>query len=164
MSSAFRDLTHLAKRFAGALLAQPLDIAESNWVASQLLPGEQKLWNRMSVADQRHAYGVGRRVLEALGDEATRPVLAAALLHDIGKIESGLGTFGRSAATVLANVGARSTKVMQYRAHNEIGQKLLEAAGSDPFTSKWAYEHEVDKRFWTTDAKLAEILYEADDD
>ena len=33
--------------------------------------------------------GWRERVERALGDEATRPVLAAALLHDVGKIESG---------------------------------------------------------------------------
>ena len=54
----------------------------------------------MSRADRRHAAGVARRVEVALGDEATRPVLAAALLHDVGKTESGLGTYGRVIATI----------------------------------------------------------------
>jgi predicted HD phosphohydrolase len=118
----------------------------------------------MSTADQRHAYGVARRVVETLEDNATRPVVAAALLHDIGKIESGLGTFGRSAATVLANVGLKPASVVRYRAHNEIGRRLLQAAGSEALTSTWAYEHELPQAQWSVDATLAQALHDADDD
>jgi predicted HD phosphohydrolase len=164
MGSALHDLGHLAKRFAGSLLAQPLSNDEQHWVAQYLLPGERELWHRMSVPDQRHAHGVAKKVAEVLGHEASRPVMAAALLHDIGKVESDLGTFGRSAATILANAGVKTTWVKNYRAHNEVGRRLLQEAGSDPFTANWAYEHEVDKSLWTVDPRLGAALYEADDD
>lgn len=164
MKPALNNLVHLAKRFAGSLLARPLTEGEREWVLFHLLPEEQELWKRMSTADQRHAYGVAKRVYKTLRNEVTRPVIAAALLHDIGKIASNLGTFGRSAATILANVGVPSSRVAQYRAHNEIGRTMLQGAGSDPLTSQWAYEHELPPQHWTLDQHIAEALHAADDD
>ena len=61
----------------------------------------------MSRPDRRHAHGVARRVERALGDEATRPVLAAALLHDVGKTDARLRTYGRVVATLSAAVAGR---------------------------------------------------------
>src|SRR4051812_747998 len=60
-------------------------------------------------ADRRHAAGVARRVEAALGEAADRPVIAAALLHDVGKIASGLGTYGRVVATLAGAAGGRDT-------------------------------------------------------
>ena len=40
----------------------------------------------------------------ALGDKATRPVLAAALLHDVGKLDAHLRTYGRVVATLAGGV------------------------------------------------------------
>ena len=59
----------------------------------------------MSAADRRHAVVVARRVDATLGTAATREVPAAALLHDAGKIDSGLGPVRRAAATVAGMVG-----------------------------------------------------------
>src|SRR3546814_19559289 len=72
-------------------------------------PGEAALWARLSAPDRRHAVGVARLVERALGAEAARPVLAAALLHDLGKVESGLRTYGRVDAPLSAKVAGRDT-------------------------------------------------------
>ena len=107
----------------------------------------------MSGPDRRHAVGVARRVERALGREATRPVLAAALLHDVGKVESGCGTYGRVIATLAARWPAArwphawrrqrgfTRRVGLYLRHPELGGDLLELAGSDPLTVAWAREH-----------------------
>jgi hypothetical protein len=73
---------------------------------------------------------VARRFV-AVRPEATRAEIAGALLHDVGKIECGLGTFGRVAATV---VGRRGRRFTLYHDHERIGAELAEAAGSDPAT------------------------------
>ena len=73
-----------------------------------MTPGEAGLWRRMSAADRRHAVVVARRVDGTLGPAATRAVLAAALLHDVGKIESGFGPVRRVAATVAGMVGGHA--------------------------------------------------------
>jgi hypothetical protein len=92
-------VAHLVKRFFGSLVPVGLSGVDATWAEEQLLPAEVDLWKRMSRADRRHAVGVARRVERALGAEASRPVVAAALLHDCGKTVSGLGTYGRVIAT-----------------------------------------------------------------
>ena len=121
---------HLAARFFGSLSPKPPDPGEEAWALEQLLPGEQGLWRRMSNQDRRHSAKVARRFVAARPD-ATRAEIAGALLHDVGKIECGLGTFGRVAASL---VGARSERFRRYHDHERIGAELAEAVGSDPAT------------------------------
>jgi hypothetical protein len=145
-------------------------------VEARLLPGEQALWRRMSGPDRRHAVDVAERVERALGHEASRPVLAAALLHDVGKVESGLRTYGRVVATLSAKVAGAdmapawrrqrgyARKVGLYLQHDQIGADLLELAGSDPLTVAWTREHHRPESEWTIDPHLAAALKAADDD
>ena len=130
------------------------------WVEEVLLPGELDLWERMSKADQRHAAGVARRVAESHTD---RPVLAAALLHDSGKVVSGLGTFGRVAATLVGRRRAKGRFALYLR-HDALGAELLERAGSDPLTVAWAREHHLPPERWTVPNDIGAALKAADDD
>jgi hypothetical protein len=167
---------HLVKRFAGSLRPGGPPADEEAWAQAALLPNERALWVRMSGADRRHAVGVARRVERALGHEATRPVLAAALLHDVGKIESGLGTYGRVVATLSAKVAGPdmaaawrrqrgfSRRVGLYLHHDRLGGDLLELAGSDPLTATWARQHHQPPGEWTVDPLIAAALKAADDD
>jgi hypothetical protein len=137
---------HLVRRFFGSLAPRRLTEDEAAWVASHLEPAEADLWARMGRADRRHAVGVARRAETALGADATRPVLAAALLHDVGKVEAGLGTYGRVMATLSGRVAGRdmaaawsqtrgmTRRIGLYLRHEEIGADLLRLAGSDPRT------------------------------
>ena len=150
--------THLAKRFVGSLRrGEPPD---EDWALGQLIPGEQVLWRRMADADRRHAVGVARQL-----DGAPRPVVAAALLHDVGKIESHLGTFARVGATLL---GALSRdrwggRVGAYLHHDELGAALLARAGSDALTIAWAREHHLPRERWTVPSDIGAALKAADD-
>ena len=123
----------------------------------------------MAGPDRRHAHGVARRVERALGDEATRPVLAAALLHDVGKTDSGLGTYGRVVATLSAKVAGRdmaawsadrgfTRRVGLYLLHPELGADLLRLAGSDPLTVASSARADDPRR------PLGDALKAADDD
>jgi hypothetical protein len=120
----------------------------------------------MSGPDRRHAIAVARRVANI--DE--RAVLPAALLHDVGKVESGLGTFRRAAVTALAlalgrdRVAGGGGRMARYLRHDSLGSQLLEGAGSDRFTVAWAREHHLPERRWTVPIALAEALKAADDD
>ena len=126
----------------------------------------------MSDPDRRHAVGVARAVASRLGDTATRPVLAAALLHDVGKVESSLGTFARASVTAAALVRGRDamatrrpdTRAGRYLRHDEIGAQLLAAAGADRLTVTWAREHHLPPDRWTLPPDLAAALKAADDD
>ena len=103
-------------------------------------------------------------------------MLAAALLHDVGKVESGLRTYGRVVATLSAKVAGPgmaptwqkqrgyARKVGLYLQHDEIGADLLEMAGSDPLTVAWTREHHRPESEWTVAPSIAAALKAADDD
>lgn len=95
-----------------------------------LLPHEMRLFLELSRADQRHAMQVLNR-FDALQRHASVVVRRAALLHDIGKVEVGLGTFSRVVATL---VGRHGQRFRRYHEHESRGAELLERAGSDPVT------------------------------
>lgn len=166
---------HLVKRFFGSLWPVGPNAAGTDWVRSQLLPAEYDLWASSSAADRRHSLGVAREVDSMLA-EAPREVLAAALLHDIGKTVSGLGTYFRVAATLSAAVAGRETaelwvkgsgvtrRIGLYLKHPELGGDLLAVAGSDPLTIAWVREHHLPPSEWTIDSAFAAALDEADND
>lgn len=158
---------HLARRFFGSLSGAEPTAEDEAWARAQLLPGEQALWSRMSAADRRHAAGVARAVATDLGPAASRPVLAAALLHDSGKVVSGYGTFARVLATLVGLVRGREApggRIGAYLRHPHHGAELLAEAGSDPLTVTWAREHHLPPDRWTLDPRLTAALSAADDD
>ena len=167
---------HLVRRFFGSLRPGGPGRADTEWAEAQLLDGERPLWRRMSGPDRRHAVRGAREVERALGHEATRPVLAAALLHDVGKTVSALRTYGRVVATVSGFLAGREQarewkkrrgfirRVGLYLLHDELGADLLAMAGSDPLTVSWAREHHRPPEQWTIDHRVASVLEAADDD
>ncbi|HEX9259612.1 MAG TPA: hypothetical protein VF855_08750 [Acidimicrobiales bacterium] len=161
---------HLAGRFFSSLSRHQPDITDEAWARMHLLPGEQAVWRRMSAPDRRHAIGVAQRTVHALGTSASRPVVAAALLHDCGKVEARMGTFARVGATLWAGVIGRERavqgrgRVARYLRHDLAGELLLQAAGSDPLTVAWAGEHHRPRSEWTVPQPVADALKAADDD
>lgn len=145
-------------------------------MASALRKAEFELWSRMRGPDRRHSVQVARRVERALGHEATPEVLAAALLHDVGKTVSGLRTYGRVVATLSGKVAGHQMadrwsqsrgfvrRVGLYLRHPDLGGDLLAMAGSDPLTVAWAREHHLPPEKWTMPRHLGEALRAADDD
>ena len=132
---------------------------------SQLLPGEVELWRRDEPAPTgatRSASPGGSSARSA--HEATRPVLAAALLHDVGKIECGLGTYGRVIATLSAAWSSAATGARRGPAPAASPARSActcstpssaatcsAMAGSDPLTVAWAREHHLPSRPWTVE-------------
>ena len=167
---------HLTRRFFGSLKPGGPSEADRSWIEATLSEGEYGLWRRMSGPDRRHSAQVGRDVERILGIEATAPVLAAALLHDVGKVDAGLGTWGRVIATVSAKVAGRDAaklwitssgftrKVGLYLRHPEIGAEMLELAGSDPLAVSWAEEHHRPADEWTLPTEITDALNAADND
>lgn len=125
-----RHAGHLARRFATSLSRRPPAVVDVEWAHAQLLPAERELWDRMSVQDRRHSLLVARRFGE-LAPGSGREEVAAALLHDVGKSVSDLGTLARVAATV---VGPRTARFRDYHDHERLGAELLHAAGSAAVT------------------------------
>ena len=125
-----RNPFHLVRRFVTSLPPTPPATTDEVWADRHLLDGERSLWVQLSNQDRRHSIGVARRFVEARPD-ATRAEIAGALLHDVGKIECELGTFGRVAATLL---GPRTERFRMYHDHEAIGARLADEAGSDEVT------------------------------
>jgi len=167
---------HLAGRFLGSLRPGGPPPADEVWAVAALLPGEVVLWHRMRGADRRHAVGVARRTEAALGAPVERPVLAAALLHDVGKVDSDLGPVRRALATVAGMAAGHDAarrwrdrpgvvgRTGRYLCHDAIGADLLAAAGSDTLTVAWAREHHLPEDRWTVPVAVGAALKDADDD
>lgn len=121
---------HLAARFVTSLSPAPPPVDDEVWVDRHLLPGERDLWVQLGNQDRRHSAAVARRFARARPG-ATRAEIAGAILHDVGKLRCGLGTFGRVAATL---VGPVNEPFRAYHDHEAIGAEMAAAAGSDPVT------------------------------
>lgn len=115
---------HLVRRFAGSLSRRRPDPGLAGEV---LTAGELELWCRFGPADQRHSLEVAERLRAAHPDAPVHEV-AAALLHDIGKLDAGLGVARRVAATL----GAPGDRTRRHRDHERLGAALLRSVGSDP--------------------------------
>jgi len=118
---------HLAARFVTSLPPTPPSVDDEVWVDEHLLAGERSLWVQLSNQDRRHSAAVARRFVERR-PSASRAEIAGAILHDVGKIDCGLGTFGRVIATL---VGPRTRAFASYHDHEDIGARMAAGAGSD---------------------------------
>lgn len=169
------DVLHLVRRFFGAIKPGPPPSSDDLWARSQLLDGEIRLWQRMNNPDRRHAIEVAKAVVAELG-EPERPVVAAALLHDVGKVVSGYRTPARVAATLLwaavddsraddwLDVSGQRRRMAEYRRHPELGEQLLIEAGADQLTSSWAGDHHRPEARWRVDLATGAVLKACDDD
>ncbi len=171
------SLVHLAGRFFGSVRPGAPAHRDEQWAISKLTDTERGLWQQMSNPDRRHAVGVAQMVASELGSEAVRPVLAAALLHDVGKIVSGLRTPARVLATLVWVVvpSARAPRWCdstrswvrrfgQYHCHPELGERLLVEAGADLLTSSWAADHHRPPAQWRVAPHLGVVLKVCDGD
>ena len=130
MSQFIENRRHLVRRFFTSLSKRLPPTKDIAWVDETLIANEFELWNRMRPHDQRHSIEVALRYAE-LNPAFTRDQVAAALLHDIGKVESALGVMGRVIATI---VGPKGLKFRTYHEHELIGLNLCREAGSSDET------------------------------
>lgn len=140
-------LRHLAGRFFTSISPRRPDPGDREWVRSSLSPAEYAVWSTLGRADRTESVAVGRRAAEWLPSGADPVWVAAALLHDVGKTEAGLGTPGRVLATIVGDVGGRermarrSGRFGTYLRHAEIGAERLRRAGARSETAAWAAVH-----------------------
>jgi hypothetical protein len=124
------SMAHLARRLASSLSHRPPSTDDEAWARTWLTDEEAVLWAEMPNADRRHAVEVGRR-FQARRTDADRAEMSGSLLHDVGKGQSGLGTWGRVLATI---VGPRTRRFRQYHDHEQIGANMAAQVGADPAT------------------------------
>jgi putative nucleotidyltransferase with HDIG domain len=161
---------HLARRFAGSVRARELDADDLELVRRTLWPEELGCWERLGRADRAESLATARAALEVLGPDADPRWVAVALLHDVGKAETGLGTVGRSLATLAAALaGDRRARAWRHAAgryvnHDELGAERLQAAGARAEAVAWAGAHHRRPRWPQTGIPpgICEILAAAD--
>ena len=132
---------HLVSRFVDYLTATRLRQSECDAVRNWLTPELADLFFEQNVADQRHAYHAALTVVAA--GVIDRDVLAAALLHDVGKRHARLGPVGRSVATILIVLALPiSDRMATYRDHGFIGAQELAAAGAPALAIEYTLNHQ----------------------
>ncbi|MFV1998903.1 MAG: hypothetical protein ACC654_00910 [Acidimicrobiia bacterium] len=127
---------HLVRRFFGFLTAAPLSPKEQVEIHEALPSRLAPLFFAQRPEDQRHALDVYSRV-------GSDPVLVqAALLHDVGKIESDLGAIGRSLATLWSATSLPIWGRWQaYLDHGRLGADVLEAHEADDLAVAFTRHH-----------------------
>ena len=172
---------HLARRFVGTLRPGGPAAADRAWVESVLTRAEHALWRRMPSHDRRHAVLVARRVEATLAgtDEAgDARWLAAALLHDVGKLDAGLRVPGRVVATLAGGAAGHewaepwseqrgfTRRVGLYLRHPELGATRIRVVGGREEAARWAAAHHEASTWAGTGIPPAVVdaLVAADDD
>ena len=138
-------IVYRLQQFLQLITAQPLPACAWRNVESILTPSELELFRRHAPADQKHSYRV-LRALQAAG-EGDPHLLAASLLHDIGKTQVRPTLWDRVAGAVgerLFPALARNWGVAEYsrwrrpfiirRQHAVWGAEMARQAGSHPST------------------------------
>jgi putative nucleotidyltransferase with HDIG domain len=147
---------HLTQRFFGSLRVRRLDAGDLAFVQLHLTDAEMSVWETLGPHDRVESVAVARRTAQALGRDVDSRWLAAALLHDVGKVDARLGTFGRVGATTIAGLMSHgrarrmSNRIGRYINHDEVGAERLKAAGARPETVAWAAAHHRPDRYATS--------------
>lgn len=135
-------------QFLQALTARPLTGSEWKEISPILSSAQQALFRRMPTNDQRHSFQVMRFLVRA--QEENHDLLAAALLHDVGKSRYPLRLWERP-IVVLARLyrpiiasrwGGQVSGVNKgwkrpfviYEQHPEWGAEMAASAGCSPLT------------------------------
>ncbi len=149
---------HYVGRFFTSLSRRPPAPADERWAETLVSPEEWQLFRRLSNTDRRHLIHSARMVEDH--EPPVDPVwVHAALMHDVGKFDSGLGVFGRVIATVVATVGGATRmerwarvpgwrgRIGRYQRHGEIGAAEIRAAGGPEEAAIWSELHHYPDRF-----------------
>jgi response regulator RpfG family c-di-GMP phosphodiesterase len=162
---------HLARRFVRALWPGRPRTADVAWVESVLTPAELSLWRQLPNHDRRYSIRVARHAQQSLAgtehDDSRWQTVA--LLHDVGKLDAGLGVAGRTLATVTGVVRPRtrqsSGRFGRYLRHDEIGAAMIRSTEGRNEAAVWAAVHHHRER-WADSGlpgPVAEALAAADD-
>ena len=166
---------HRARRFFGVLLGGPPDPDDEDWARGWLSPQEVGLFDQMRAMDRRHSVAVARAVERHWDGAPPEWVMAAALLHDVGKTVADLGVYGRVVATLSEWVGGAdmaehwadttgfTRRVGLYLMYPTLGADLLEINEADPRVVAWSVEHHLPEEDWTIPVEAGRVLSAADD-
>jgi len=161
-------------QFFRALTARVSD-EEVGRATRALMPEAQSLFRRQATQDQRHALAVYHALQQA--GYTNSHLLAAALLHDVGKAATRLSAIHRSAIVLLGRFmpgllarlsrgepGWWNRPFVIHARHAEAGAHWVEEAGCSPLTVALIRRHEDEPTDGLTEEdRLLAALQAADD-
>ena len=131
---------------------------EREWAKSMLLPREFALWSQMGDYDQAHSIYVAREAHRRLSQDSLRDKsvwIAAALLHDVGKMAANLSPPERVVGTLIGkyvpfDLGQRfrgssskkARRIGMFLMHGEVGAGLVREAGGREIVAYWCDFHQ----------------------
>lgn len=125
-----------------------------------LTPDLADLFFSQNDADQRHGYHAALSVIASGVEDGE--VIAAALVHDVGKRHARLGIIGRSVVSVLILLGLPlPDRLRVYRDHGIVAARELAGLGASPLAIDFAMHHHG-KRPPTIDPATWDVLVAAD--
>lgn len=140
-------------QFFQALTARPLTRGEYQQVAAVLSPVQEKLFLRMRIHDQRHSFQVMQTIQELGQDHPD--LLAAGLLHDVGKSRYALRIWEQPAVVLIRNFRPQTAvqwgngrpkgwkrPFVVYQQHAEWGAEMAAAANSSPLSVELVRWHQ----------------------
>jgi hypothetical protein len=167
-----RRARYRAAQFFAHLWPQPPGPAEQAAVAAILPPRLAALWARQGVAEQAHSLRV-LAALRALGYNQPE-LLAAALLHDVGKTRAPMPLWGRVAVVLAGRLWPQAAArwgqgpprgwrrpFVTAAQHPQWGADLVDSAGAHPVTVGLVRRHQTPA---TLDDEWLRALQIADDD
>lgn len=166
-------LAHLARRWRSTVRRRQPLASDLAWVRTRLSEPELALWQQLTPTDQTHTIEVARLV--GRNGEPGNLACAAALLHDIGKIETSSSATVRVGAALLqpfvsvttarrwAQAGGWRAGLGRLLDYPSRGAALLAAADSDPVVVAWAAEHHLSPEHWSVQRSLGMALQRSDD-
>ena len=129
------------KQFSRAMTAQ-VTPDDGKYIAAHLSPEEQELFFAMSTEDQCHslntAYTIERLVIEDKQGIDREFLIRCALLHDVGRVDGDLSTFGKVFTVLVSGIAPGVADNLElkgnrqlyiYRHHAEIGARKLQQLG-----------------------------------
>jgi hypothetical protein len=131
-------------------------LADHSWARSVLLPHEYELWTKLSEYEKCHAVSTARELERRLArtPESWDPTwLAAALLHDVGKMDANLSMTERGFASLLGMYVKTSTarrwlatsgmvrRIGLFLFHGESGARLVREVGGREVIAVWCETH-----------------------
>jgi putative nucleotidyltransferase with HDIG domain len=155
-------------QFWQVVTARPLDNKVQAEIETILTPPQMQLFSRFSANEQQHSYRVYKALCQA--GQGDPDLLAAALLHDVGKtnmprswwdrpvVVLGQAFLSCKAAVWSQGEATRLTRPFVVKAnHAEWGAIIAETAGSSP-TTVALIRHHHNQPTAEMDEKLAQLL------
>ena len=150
----------MIRRFFDVLTSKPLSISERAAVDSWLTADMAEVFFEQMTADQRHGYHAALSVIS--DGRSDSDVIAAALMHDIGKRHAHFGVIGRSVTSIMMLLRLPLTRrMLLYKDHGRSGARDLTRLGAPPLAIEFALHHQGE-RPKTIESQLWEILISAD--